>query len=61
MAAYVVNSWLLLQDALVSERKAELAQIYFNEHLPKIQLAGDRILAADEAPLKVSERVLAEM
>ena len=61
MAAYVVNSWLLLQDALVSERKAELAQIYFNEHLPKIQFAGDRILAADEAPLKVSERVLAEM
>ena len=61
MAAYVVNSWLLLQDALVSERKAELAQIYFNEHLPKIQFAGDLILAADEAPLKVSERVLAEM
>jgi 3-(methylthio)propanoyl-CoA dehydrogenase len=60
MAAYIVNSWLLLQDALVSERKANLAQVYVNEHLPKVHQASELILKADETPLKVREIVLAD-
>jgi alkylation response protein AidB-like acyl-CoA dehydrogenase len=60
MAAYIINSWLLLQDALVSERKADLAQVYVNEHLPKVHQAGELILKADETPLKVRETVLAD-
>ena len=60
MAAYIVNSWLLLQDALVSERKADLAQVYINEQLPKVRQAGAVILKADDTPLKVREKVLAD-
>jgi hypothetical protein len=60
MAAYIVNSWLLLQDALVSERKADLAQVYINEHLPKVRQAGALILKADKTPLDVRETVLAD-
>jgi alkylation response protein AidB-like acyl-CoA dehydrogenase len=60
MAAYVVNSWLLLQDALVSERKADLAQVYISEHLPKVHLASELILKADKLPLKVRDTVLAD-
>jgi hypothetical protein len=60
IAAYVVNSWLLLQDALQSERKGELARIYITEHLPKIHAAGETILAANEKPLMAREKVLAE-
>jgi len=60
MAVYIINSWLLLQDALVSERKADLAQVYIKEHLPKVHQAGELILKADETPLKVRETVLAD-
>ncbi len=60
MAAYIVNSWLLLQDAVVSKRKAALAQVYINEHLPKVYQAGDTILKADDMPLKLRETVLAD-
>ncbi len=60
MAAYVVNSWLLLQDALVSERKRDLASVYINEHLPKVHTASDMILKADDIPLKMRDTVLAD-
>ena len=60
MAAYIVNSWLLLQDALVSERKADLAQVYITEHLPKVHQASVLILKADATPLKVRETVLSD-
>jgi 3-(methylthio)propanoyl-CoA dehydrogenase len=60
MAAYIVNSWLLLQDALVSERKRDLAQVYIAEHLPKVHAAGQAIQAADERPLQARETLLAE-
>jgi alkylation response protein AidB-like acyl-CoA dehydrogenase len=48
MAVYVVNSWLLLQDALISERKRDLARLYIIENLPKVHAAGDTILIADD-------------
>jgi hypothetical protein len=60
MAAYVVNSWLLLRDARISERKADLARVYIAEHLPKVHAAGEIILSADDAPLRARETVLAD-
>jgi alkylation response protein AidB-like acyl-CoA dehydrogenase len=60
MATYVVNSWLLLQDALVSERKRDLARFYIIENLPRVRAAGDSILAADDAPLLARDSILAE-
>jgi alkylation response protein AidB-like acyl-CoA dehydrogenase len=59
MAAYIVNSWLLLQDALVSARKADLAKIYMGEHLPQVHQAGELILKTDDTPLKIRDTVLA--
>ncbi len=60
MAVYIVNSWLLLQDALVSQRKADLARVYINEHLPQVRQAGETILKSDPLPLEVCDRVLAD-
>jgi 3-(methylthio)propanoyl-CoA dehydrogenase len=60
MAAYVVNSWLVLQDALQSERKRDLACVYISENLPKVHASGAVILAADDTPLQARDKVLAE-
>ena len=60
MAAYLVNSWLLMQDAHISERKADVARLYIAEHLPKVRAAGEIILTADETPLAVRDAVLGE-
>ncbi len=60
MAAYLVNSWLLMQDARISERKADVARLYIAEHLPKVRAAGEMILTADETPLAVRDAVLGE-
>jgi alkylation response protein AidB-like acyl-CoA dehydrogenase len=60
MAVYVVNSWLLLQDSLVSERKRDLARLYIIENLPKVHAAGDTILIADDTPLQARNTVLAD-
>jgi len=57
MAVYIVNSWLLLQDARVSQRKADLAHVYINEHLPQVRQAGETILKSDPMPLEVRDRV----
>ncbi len=60
MAAYLVNSWLLLQDALVSERKRDLAHLYITENLPKAQAAGVTILAANDESLKARDSILSD-
>jgi alkylation response protein AidB-like acyl-CoA dehydrogenase len=60
MAVYVVNSWLLLQDALISERKRDLARLYIIENLPKVHAAGDTILIADDTPLQARNTILAD-
>ena len=59
MAAYVVNGWLLLQDAQASERKRNLVQVYLAEHLPQVRSAGQTILCADATLLQVRETILA--
>ncbi len=58
MAVYVVNSWLILKDGLISEEKKDMAQVYIAEHLPKVQAAGKSILCADAIPLQVKDRLL---
>lgn len=60
MAAYLVNCWLLLQDARWSEIKREIARAYITEHLPHIHAAGEAILSADFTPLEVRERLFIE-
>jgi alkylation response protein AidB-like acyl-CoA dehydrogenase len=51
MAVLLVNSWLMLQDGRVSERKQELARLYIHEHLVKVQSARQVILNSGIAPL----------
>lgn len=60
MAVYIVNSWLLLQDARLSERKLAIARVYLAEHLPQVHRAGEAIHTADATPLEVRGAVLAE-
>jgi alkylation response protein AidB-like acyl-CoA dehydrogenase len=59
MAVGVVNSWLLLQDARISERKKSIARVYLAEHLPKVHSAAAAIHVADATPFEVRETVLA--
>jgi hypothetical protein len=58
MAVYIFNSWLLLRDAQVSERKRDLAQVYIAEHMPDVTRAHQAILHADAAPLQARNTVL---
>ena len=58
MAVYIVNSWLLMSDAVKSERKRDLVYFYANEYLPKVRALGVKILAADECPLQVWETIV---
>jgi hypothetical protein len=55
MACSLVNSWLLLRDGEVAQRKQELAQVYVAAQLPEIHRAGEAILTADAAPLRARE------
>jgi hypothetical protein len=48
MAAALVNSWLLLQDARHSPDRLALAQSYIAEHLPYLKAAAEVILSAGE-------------
>jgi hypothetical protein len=58
MAVYVLNSWLLLQDAQVSERKRDLAQVYIAEHLPDVNRAHQSIVNASATPLQARNTIL---
>ncbi len=60
LTAYLVNAWLLLQDAHHSSRKLDLARAYIAEHLPHIHAAGEAILVADATALQVRDTLLAE-
>lgn len=53
MAVYLVNSWLMLQDGCVSERKRELARIYIDEHLSQVEGARQTIMNAGSAALEM--------
>lgn len=58
IAAYLINSWLMLQDAQSFESKRELAKIYITNSLRLIQTHAETIHAADETPLQVRENLL---
>ncbi len=58
MACLLVNAWLLLRDALLAERKRDLAHVYFSEHLPEIHRLSEAIQAADATPLQFRDSIL---
>jgi alkylation response protein AidB-like acyl-CoA dehydrogenase len=59
IAVPVVNSWLLLQHARHDARKHSIAQVYIDEHLRKIASAVAAVRAADAAPLRNRDTILA--
>ena len=59
MGVYLVNCWLLLQDARLSDRKKAIARLYMAEYLPQVYSAGEAIRAANSSPLEVRDTVLA--
>jgi hypothetical protein len=59
MAVVVLNAWLMLRDARLSDRKRAIAHVYITEHLPKVKGAAAAIQAADPTPLQVRDIVLA--
>lgn len=59
MVCYLVNSWLVLRDATIDERKRDLARLYIGEHLPEIHRTGEAIACADRTALEVRDSILA--
>jgi hypothetical protein len=60
IAVYVINCWLMLQDARLAERKREMARVYIAETLPKLRGKAAVFQAIDPAPLQAREAILAE-
>jgi hypothetical protein len=58
MAVYLVNSWLMLQDGRISDRKRELVRMYIGEHLPQVQRARQAILNAGKLSLETRDSIL---
>jgi alkylation response protein AidB-like acyl-CoA dehydrogenase len=58
MAVYVVNCWLMLQDARLSNRKKAMAKVYIADYLPQIHRAAEAIQVADVTPLEAREAIL---
>lgn len=58
IAACLINSWLMLQDAQLFESKRELAKIYITNSLRLIQNRAETIHASDETPLQAREDLL---
>jgi alkylation response protein AidB-like acyl-CoA dehydrogenase len=59
MAAAVVNCWLLLRDAQVLDRKADLVRAYAAEHLSRAKSSGAAVLAHDMAGVAGRQSILA--
>lgn len=59
MAAFIFNSWLMLQDARLAGYKKDMAKVYIKEHLPQVHSAGMAILEADSTALQVTGTLLA--
>jgi hypothetical protein len=60
VATYVVNGWLMLQDARLAERRREMAHVYIAEILPKIRGRVATLQAMDPAPLQARDIILTE-
>jgi hypothetical protein len=59
MATHVINSWLLLQHARGDAKKRAIAQVYIGDHLPRLRGIVAAVQAADAAPLKNRDAILA--
>jgi alkylation response protein AidB-like acyl-CoA dehydrogenase len=59
VATYVVNAWLALQDARLSERKRDLARVYVAEAMPKLRGKVASIQAVDPSILRTRDVLLA--
>lgn len=60
VAVYVLNSWLILQDARTSDRKRELARVYIAETMPKIRGSVAVLQAINPAPIEAKDVILAK-
>ena len=60
VAVYVLNCWLMLQDARLTERKREMARVYVAEVLPRIRSKVAVLQAVDPAPLQARDLILVE-
>ena len=61
VAVYVLNSWLILQDARTSERKRELARVYIAETMPKIRGSAAVLQAINPAPIEAKDIILTNL
>ena len=61
VAVYVINCWLMLQDARLAERKREMARVYVAETLPKIRGRVAMLQASDPAPVEAWDTILAAL
>jgi hypothetical protein len=60
MAIEVINSWLTLQDARTSDRKADLARVYIAEAMPRLRQSLATLQVSDLAPIRARDVLLAE-
>jgi alkylation response protein AidB-like acyl-CoA dehydrogenase len=61
MAVILINSWLVLQDGCVSERKRDLARLYINDHLSLVEGARQRIMTSGNVPLPIRSPIITSM
>ena len=57
-AIYLVNSWLMLQDASRSAVKQEIARFYISEALPKMHARESILRSIDPSVLQARELVM---
>lgn len=61
VAVYLVNMWLLLRDARVSERKSELVRLYIRDHLQQVQSARQLIAQSGSELIKDQSLITANL
>jgi alkylation response protein AidB-like acyl-CoA dehydrogenase len=57
-ATAVVNSWLMLRDGHLSERKKEMARVYVTETLPKLGSSLETLRGTAAAPVQAHGTIL---
>ncbi|MFQ6101900.1 MAG: acyl-CoA dehydrogenase family protein [Anaerolineae bacterium] len=60
VAVYVINCWLTLQDARLTERKRDLATVYISETMPQLHSKVAVLRALDPTPLQAKDTILTE-
>jgi len=60
VAVGVLNCWLMLQDARLTERKREAARVYIAEKMPRIHSQAAVLQSLDPAVLQARELVLGD-